>query len=155
MKRRGVLGEERDVIARVAKREEGLECEVCMERGKAYTNPPSPSTHVWPIPNLSKNLPTTHPPPSPPPSFLIFRSDRSISAVIDGYCSKPISINSGVPQGSVLSPTLFLLFTNDLLSITECPIHSYADDSTLHCSITFKSRPSQIELHQGTMLQNA
>ncbi len=75
------------------------------------------------------------------------RLDRSISAVVDGYCSKPKSINSGVPQGSVLSPTLFLLFINDLLSITDCPIHSYADDSTLHCSITFKSRPSKTELH--------
>ncbi len=46
-------------------------------------------------------------------------SGRSISAVVDGYCSKPISINSGVSQGSVLSPTLLLLFINDLLSITD------------------------------------
>ncbi len=37
-----------------------------------------------------------------------FLSDRSISAVVDGHCSSPKSINSGVPQGSVLSPTLFL-----------------------------------------------
>ncbi len=78
-----------------------------------------------------------------------FLSGRSSSAVVDGYCSKPKAINSGVPQGSVLSPTLFLLFINDLLSITECPIHPYADDSTLHYSITFKSRPSQSELHDA------
>ncbi len=77
-----------------------------------------------------------------------FLSGRPISAVIDGYYSKPKSINSGVPQGSVLSPTLFLLFINDL-SVTDCPIHSYADDSTLHCSTTFKSYPSQIELHNA------
>ncbi len=86
------------------------------------------------------------------PSLFIFvstfLSGRSLSAVVDGYCSKPKSINSGVPQGFVLSPTLFLLFINDL-TITECPIHSYADDSTLHYSITFKSRPSQIELHDA------
>ncbi len=80
-----------------------------------------------------------------------FLSGRSISAVVDGYCSKPTSINSGVPQGSVLSPTLFLLFINDLLSFTECPIHSYADDSTLHYSITFKSRSSQHELHSARL----
>ncbi len=75
-----------------------------------------------------------------------FLSGRSISAVVDGYCSKPKYINSGVPQGSVLSPTLYLLFSNDHLSITDCPSHSYADDSTLHYSITFKSRPSQTGL---------
>ncbi len=78
-----------------------------------------------------------------------FLSGRSVSAVVDGYCSKPKSINSGVPQGSNLSPTLFLLFIYDLLPITDCPIHSYADDSTLHCSITFKRRPSQTELHDA------
>lgn len=36
--------------------------------------------------------------------------------------------NAGVPQGSVLSPTLFLLHVNDMLSIDD--IHCYADDST-------------------------
>ncbi len=72
-----------------------------------------------------------------------FLSGRSVSAVVDGYCYKPKSIKSGVPQGSVLSPTLFLFFINVLLSFTDIPIHSYADDSTLHCSITFNSRPSQ------------
>ena len=34
-----------------------------------------------------------------------FLSDRSIAAVVDGHCSSPKPINSGVPQGSVLSPT--------------------------------------------------
>ncbi len=53
-----------------------------------------------------------------------FLSGRSISDVVDGYCCKPKSINSGVPKGSVLSPTLFLLCINDLFSITKCPIHS-------------------------------
>merc|ERR1711980_82167 len=49
--------------------------------------------------------------------------------------------------GSVLSPTLFLLFINDLLSLTQCSIHSYADDSTLHFSMSFPRRPTQQELH--------
>ncbi|KAL7644673.1 UNVERIFIED_CONTAM: hypothetical protein RMT77_004214 [Armadillidium vulgare] len=71
-----------------------------------------------------------------------FLSNRSISAVVDGATSSSFSVNSGVPQGSVLSPTLFLLFINDLLSCSSNHIHSYADDSTLHSSTHFKSAPS-------------
>ncbi len=65
-------------------------------------------------------------------SFISFLSGRTISAVVDGICSFPRPINSAVPQVSVLSPTLFLLFINDLLSITNSPIHSCADNSALH-----------------------
>merc|ERR1711980_84959 len=49
--------------------------------------------------------------------------------------------------GSVLSPTLFLLFINDLLSLTQCSIHSYADDSTLHFSTSSPRRLTQQELY--------
>ena len=62
--------------------------------------------------------------------------------MVDGYVSPPQYINSGVPQGFVLSPTLFLIFINKLLSITSNSIHSYADDSTLHSSTIFPKPPS-------------
>ncbi len=39
-----------------------------------------------------------------------FLSDHSIAAVVDGHCS--LSVNSGVPQGSVLSPTLSLCYSS-------------------------------------------
>lgn len=48
--------------------------------------------------------------------------------------SNKYTINAGVPQGSMLSPTLFLMFIDNLLKITINPIHSFADDSTLHAS---------------------
>ena len=38
---------------------------------------------------------------------------------------------SGVPQGSVLGPQLFLLYTAELFSIVENRLYGYADDSTL------------------------
>lgn len=57
-----------------------------------------------------------------------FLADRSIKVVVDGECSDSLSVNAGVPQGCVLSPTLFLLHINDMLQISG--IHCYADDST-------------------------
>ena len=69
-----------------------------------------------------------------------FLLDRSIEVCIDGVSSDSFSINSGVPQGSIVSPTLFLLFINDLLQSTKNPLHSYADDSTLHNSSQYTSQ---------------
>ena len=66
-----------------------------------------------------------------------FLSDQSIAAIVDGHCFSLKTIKSGVLQGSIISPTLFLLFINDLLNLTQCPIHSYADDTTLHFSTTY------------------
>ena len=68
-----------------------------------------------------------------------FLSDRSIAIRVDGYLSKPHSINSGVPQGSVISPVLFILFINDLLSSTSSSIFSFADNT--YSSSSFSSSP--------------
>ena len=96
---------------------------------------------VWHKSLLSK-LPSFGFPPSICTLLLDYLSNRSLSVVVDGSVSPPQSINSGVPQGCVLSPTLFLIFINDLLSITSNSIHSYADDSTLHSSTIFPKPPS-------------
>ena len=48
-----------------------------------------------------------------------------------------------------LSPTLFILFINDLFNLTQCSIHSYADDSILHFSTSFPRQQSQQELHDS------
>ena len=53
--------------------------------------------------------------------------------VVDGKSSWEYSVNAGVPQGSILSPSLFLLFINDLPDDTVCNIAMYDDDTTL-CS---------------------
>ena len=79
-----------------------------------------------------------------------FLLDRSIEVCVDGVSSGSFSINSGVPQGSIISPTLFLLFINDLLSNTKNPLHCYADDSTLHTSSRYSSQVQSSRLLQDT-----
>ena len=53
--------------------------------------------------------------------------------VLDGKSSQEYQVNAGVPQGSILGPTLFLLYINDLPDDVICDIAIYADDATL-CS---------------------
>ena len=51
--------------------------------------------------------------------------------MVDGCRSKLVNVVSGVPQGSVLGPLLFLLYTSLLFSILENKLIGYANDSTL------------------------
>ena len=84
-----------------------------------------------------------------------FLSNRFISVVVDGATSASFPVSSGVPQGSVLSPTLFLLFINDLLHATASDVHSFADDSNVHKYSSFQCQPSSNARSQSRLAMSS
>ena len=62
-------------------------------------------------------------------------SGRTQQVVLDGQASDPVPVLSGVPQGSVLGPVLFLLFINDLPDNIRSSDRLFADDCVLYRNI--------------------
>jgi len=60
-----------------------------------------------------------------------FLSNRRQCVVVDGSASRFVDVVSGVPQGSVLGPLLFILYTADMFRAVRNTLIGYADDATL------------------------
>jgi hypothetical protein len=60
-----------------------------------------------------------------------FLHGRRQCVVVDGSYSEFVDVVSGVTQGSVLDPLLFLVYTADLFLVVKNHLVNYADDSTL------------------------
>lgn len=60
-----------------------------------------------------------------------FLTDRVFSVCVDKKNSTLRDIPAGVPQGSILSPTLYSLFTSDFKSLKNQSVAFYADDSAM------------------------
>ena len=66
------------------------------------------------------------------PSFTQVKLFTLHQVVLDGKSSQKYSVNAGVPQGSILGSSLFLLCINDLPDNVICDIAIYADNTTLY-----------------------
>ena len=75
-----------------------------------------------------------------------FLSNRHQQVVIDSETSGPAPVMSGVPQGTVLGPILFLCCINDIPDRFKSTIRLFADDCLLYRQI--KSLADQIQLQQ-------
>lgn len=62
--------------------------------------------------------------------------ERKQCVVCDGISSVSVGVTSGVPQGSVLGPLLFLIFINDLSDYISSTVRLYADDCCVYRTIS-------------------
>ena len=67
----------------------------------------------------------------------LWLSGRTQQVVLDGEASDPVPVLSGVPQGSVLGPILFLIFINNLPDNIRSSIRLFADDCVLYRNMHF------------------
>ena len=65
-------------------------------------------------------------------SFLTGRSQR---VVLDGVFSDEVEVTSGVPQGSVIGPILFLVYINDITDNVKSNVRLFADDTLIYRKI--------------------
>ena len=79
-----------------------------------------------------------------------FLHDRNQSVVVEGKQSPTVPVLSGVPQGSVLGPCLFLAYINDLPDSLKSRARLFADDTIVYLTINSKSDSEtlQSDLHK-------
>ena len=65
-----------------------------------------------------------------------FLVGRGQTVVVNGTSSERVSVSSGVPQGSVLGPVLFVLYINDLPDQVDSGVKMFADDTKIYRQIT-------------------
>jgi len=77
--------------------------------------------------------------------FLLGRSQR---VRVDGQLSEEVRVTSGVPQGSVSGPLLFLTYVNDIWRNMECNIWLFADDCIIYRQIMDSSDTDRLQTDQ-------
>ena len=84
-------------------------------------------------------------------SFLTNRYQR---VVIRGTCSRWTNVKSGVPQGTVLGPVMFLIYINDISDELESSAKLFADDMKVYRVLNNVEEDHNILQHDLTKLES-
>jgi hypothetical protein len=79
-----------------------------------------------------------------------FLTDRTQLVILEGTHSSTCAVDSGVPQGTVMGPLLFLAFITDLPESVTSNARLFADDCLLYCVVNSNADQLQLQedLHQ-------
>ena len=80
-----------------------------------------------------------------------FLSDRKQCVVVDGETSDQVPVTSGVPQGSVLGPPLFLYYINDIAQNLSSTVRLFADDTIAYLTINSKEDSKILQKDLNTL----
>ena len=80
-----------------------------------------------------------------------FLADRYQKVVVEGDYSDTVSVDSGVPQGSVLGPVLFLIYINDIPDGISSGVRLFADDCILYRPINTQSDALALQADLDTL----
>ena len=75
----------------------------------------------------------------------------SQTVILEGESSSEIPVNSGVPQGSVVAPLLFLLYINDLPEDIHSQVRLFADDMAIYITINNQSDSDTLQQDLDTL----
>lgn len=107
---------------------------------------------VWHIGLLYKLL-KLDTPPALVALIQSFLENRCFSVRVENQYSDPRKMAAGVPQGSCLSPLLFMIFINDIPSNQGTHLNLYADDTMLYStSISINHAARKLQIHLDKVL---
>ena len=76
--------------------------------------------------------------------FANYLTDRKQQVQIENISSDMLSVDAGVPQGSILGPLLFLVYINDIVRNIQANIRLFADDTSLSILVNSPNEAANI-----------
>ena len=80
-----------------------------------------------------------------------FITGRTQTVRVNGSSSTPANVLSGIPQGSVLGPLLFVIYINDIMDNLKSDSLLYADDTKLFRRVTCKQDAEELQADLNTL----